>query len=44
MALKDVKNFDVIIESSLYEWNGMPFSLKNTTSTFSQTMADIFKD
>jgi len=44
MAPKDVKKIDVIIESSLYEWNVTSFSLKNTTSTFSRTMADIFKD
>jgi hypothetical protein len=44
MALDDVKNIAVITKSSLYEWNVMPLELKNATSTFSQTMANIFKD
>ncbi len=44
MAPNDVKKMVVSIESSLYEWNVMPFKLKNATSTFSQTMVDILKE
>lgn len=44
MAPNDVKNIIVIMKSSLYEWNVMLFGLKNAASTFSRTMADIFKD
>jgi hypothetical protein len=44
MALDDVKKTTIITKLSLYEWYVMPFGLKNTTSTFSQTMANIFKN
>jgi putative transposase len=44
MALDDVKKTTVITKLGLYEWNVMPFKLKNATSTFSRTMADIFKE
>jgi hypothetical protein len=44
MAPKDVKKTTVITKSALYEWNVMPFGLKNAISTFSRTMADIFKE
>jgi hypothetical protein len=44
MASNDVKKTVVITKSSLYEWNVMPYGLKNATRTFSQTMVDIFKD
>jgi hypothetical protein len=44
MAPNDVKKTIVITKSSLYEWNAMSFGLKNATSTFSKSMADIFKD
>jgi hypothetical protein len=44
MALDDVKRTTVITKSGLYEWNVMPFKLKNATSTFSRTMVDIFKE
>jgi hypothetical protein len=44
MAPNDVKKTIVIIKSSLYEWNVMSFGLKNAISTFSRTMANIFKD
>jgi hypothetical protein len=44
MAPNDIKETTVITKSNLYEWNVTPFGLKNTTSTFSQTMVDIFKE
>jgi hypothetical protein len=44
MALDDVKKTIVITKSGLYEWNVMSFGLKNTISTFSHTMVDIFKE
>jgi hypothetical protein len=44
MASNDVKKTVVFTKSNLYEWNVMPFGLKNPTSTFSWTMVDIFKD
>jgi hypothetical protein len=44
MTPDDVKKTTMITKSSPYEWNVMPFGLKNTTSTFSQTMVDIFKE
>jgi hypothetical protein len=44
MAPDDVKKTIVITKSGFYEWNVMPFGLKNATSTFSRTMVDIFKE
>ncbi len=44
MALDDVKKTVMVTKSSLYERNVMPFRLKNATSTFSRSMADIFKE
>ncbi len=43
MALDDVKKIVTITKWDLYEWNVMPFGLKNATTTFSRTMVDIFK-
>jgi hypothetical protein len=34
MALEDMKKTTVIIKSSLYEWNVMPFELKNVANIF----------
>jgi hypothetical protein len=44
MVPNDVKKIALISKSGLYEWNVMPFRLKNATITFSWTMADIFKE
>jgi hypothetical protein len=33
----------MITKSKLFEWNVMPFGLKNATSIFSYTMAKVFK-
>jgi hypothetical protein len=44
MALDDVKKIVVITKLGLYEWKVISFGLKNTTSTFSRTMANIFKE
>jgi hypothetical protein len=44
MAPNDVNKIVMITKLGLYEWNVMPFGLKNATNTFSQTMADIFKE
>jgi hypothetical protein len=43
MALDDIKKITIITKLGLYEWNVMPFSLKNATNIFSRTMANIFK-
>jgi hypothetical protein len=44
MVPNDVKKKTLITKSGLNEWNIMPFGLKNATSTFSRTMANIFKE
>jgi hypothetical protein len=44
MAPEDVGKTALITKSGLYEWNVMPFGLKNATSTFMWTMTEIFKD
>jgi hypothetical protein len=43
MAPNDVKKIAISTKSGLYEWNVIPFGLK-MPSTFSQTMANIFKE
>jgi hypothetical protein len=44
MSPDDVKKTAIITKSGLYDWNVMPFGLKNATGTFSRTMAEVFKD
>ncbi len=44
MAPKNMKKTTVIIKLGLYEWNVIPFGLKNTTNIFLTTMAKVFKD
>jgi hypothetical protein len=44
MAPDEVKKTTMITKSGLYEWNVIPFGLKNSTNTFSWTMVDIFKE
>jgi hypothetical protein len=44
MALENIKKFAIITKSRFFEWNVMPFELKNISSTFSRMMAEVFKD
>jgi hypothetical protein len=44
MAPKDMKKTALITKTRLYDWTVMPFGLKNATSTFTRTMAEVFKD
>jgi hypothetical protein len=44
MSSEDVKKTALITKTGLYDWTVMPFGLKNATSTFSRTMAEVFKD
>lgn len=43
MLDKDVRKTIMIIKSRMFEWNVMPFGLKNVTSIFFCTMAEVFK-
>jgi hypothetical protein len=44
MAPEDVKKTALITKTGLYDWNVMPFGLKNATSTFTITMSLVFKE
>jgi hypothetical protein len=44
MAPEDMKRTTLITRIGLYDWTVMPFGLKNATSTFTQTMSEVFKD
>jgi len=44
MLPDDVKRTSIITKSGLYDWNVMPFGLKNAIRTLSITMAELFKD
>jgi hypothetical protein len=44
MAPEDIKKTVLIAKTGLYDWTIMPFGLKNATSTFTQTMSEVFKD
>jgi hypothetical protein len=44
MSLYDVKKIAIITKYGLYDWNVMPFRLKNATRMFSRTMVEMFKD
>jgi hypothetical protein len=44
MAPEDMKKTALITKTGLYDWTVMPFGLKNATSTFTRTMAKVFKD
>jgi hypothetical protein len=44
MALEDMRKTVLTTKSRLYDWTVMPFGLKNATSTFTQTMSEVFKD
>ncbi|CAK9253757.1 unnamed protein product [Sphagnum jensenii] len=43
MAPEDVKKMALITKTGLYDWNVMPFGLKNATSTFTRTMSLAFE-
>jgi hypothetical protein len=40
---EDVRKTVIITKTRFFEWNIMPFKLKNATNTFFNTMAKIFK-
>jgi hypothetical protein len=42
MADEDVYMIVVVIKTRFFEWNVMPFKLKNATNTFSKPMAKVF--
>jgi hypothetical protein len=42
MSLDDIIKTVIIMKFGLYDWNVMPFILKNATRTFSITMAEMF--
>ncbi len=42
MAPVDVQKMTLIIESRLFDWTVMPFSIKNATNTFSRTLSKVF--
>jgi hypothetical protein len=42
MADEDVYMIVVVIKTRFFEWNVMPFRLKNATNTFSKPMAKVF--
>jgi hypothetical protein len=44
MAPKDMKKTILITKTGLYDWTIMPFGLKNATSMFTRTMAEVIKD
>jgi hypothetical protein len=44
MSPNDVKKTSIITKFGLYDWNVMPFRLKNVIGTFSKTMVEVFKD
>jgi hypothetical protein len=44
MAPEDMKKTSLITKTSLYDWMVMPFVLKNTTSTFTMTMSEVFRN
>jgi hypothetical protein len=44
MVDEDVRKTVVITKTRFFEWNIMPFKLKNATNTFSKAMAKLFKE
>jgi hypothetical protein len=44
MAPDDIKKTTLITKTGLYDWNVMPFGLKNATNTFTRTMSLVFKE
>jgi hypothetical protein len=44
MSPYDIKKTTIITKSNLYDWNVMPFGLKNAIKTLSKTMVEVFKD
>jgi hypothetical protein len=43
MVDEDVHKIIIITKTRFFEWNVMPFTLKNGTNTFFRTMAEVFK-
>jgi len=44
MVPEDMRKTALITKNGLYDWTVMSFGLKNTTSTFTRTMSEVFKD
>jgi len=43
MVDEDVHKIIIITKTRFFEWNVMPFTLKNGTNTFFRTMLEVFK-
>jgi hypothetical protein len=42
MSLEDVRKTTLITKFDMFNWNVMPFGMKNAISTFSKTMTKVF--
>lgn len=44
MSPKDVRKTALITKSNFFDWNDMPFGMKNVTSMFSKIMTKVFEE